>query len=98
MQPVETVPLAKTSNVLQGVWGDLVVFADSNEFLHRLPLFVPLTEVTLSNGLAHEFRNGGVLIGGAGVECFPEVVVQVELRPPHDVYYTSLLRCAKYRN
>ncbi len=40
--------------------------------------------------LAGELRDGRVLSLRSGVQRGPEIVLEIELRAPHDVYYTSL--------
>jgi hypothetical protein len=89
MKAVQTAAPAEGSNILYCVWRGGPFFADADKFLHRLPLFVAWAEVTLANGLPHELRDGSFLAACTGVKGVPEAVVEVKLRPPHDVYYTS---------
>jgi len=87
---IQTAASAKTPNV-----PNRIVFnrprrpgafpARPHELLHRLPLLIPRAEVTLANGLPHEFRHGRLPAPRARVQGIPEVIVEIELRPPHDV-------------
>jgi hypothetical protein len=61
----------------------------SHELLHCLPLFVPLAEVSIANGFSHKFRDAGLSIPGVSMQGIPEMIVEIKLSPPHDVYYTS---------
>ena len=49
-----------------------------------------MSEVPLPRGLPDQLGDRGLLAAGARVERPPELVVEIQLRPPHDVYYTSL--------
>jgi hypothetical protein len=91
MKPLQTVASAQTLNILHRIDGLGAFLANPDEFLHRLHLLVPPAEVTLPNGFPHEFRDGGLSTPCASVKGIPEMVVEVQLRSPHDVYYTSLV-------
>jgi hypothetical protein len=89
VKPVKTVASAKTLHIFHRIGSAGAFLANPDEFPHRLHLLVPPAEVTLANGLPHEFGDGSSLTRRARVKSVPEVVVKVQLRPPHDVYYTS---------
>ena len=90
MKPVQTFTPAKASNILNGIDGFGGSLANSDESLHRLHLLLLLSEVTLTNCFPHEFRDGSLSTPCSSVKGIPEMIVKVQLRPPHDVYYTSL--------
>jgi hypothetical protein len=96
VKPVQTVASAKILNILHRIESAGAFLANPDEFPHRLHLLVPSAEVTLANGLPHEFRDGSSLTRCARVKSVPEIVVKVQLRPPHDVYYTSSSPHDKY--
>ena len=89
MKAVQAAASAKASNILHRIAGFGAFLANPNEFLHRLHLLVPLGKVTLTKGFPHEFRDGSSSTPRASVKSIPEMIVEVQLRSPHDVYYTS---------
>jgi hypothetical protein len=89
VKPVEPVTSTEASNILDGFDGFGAFLANPDEFLHRLPPLVPAAEVTFTNGFPDEFRDSGLPAAGPSVKGIPEMIVEVKLRAPHDVYYTS---------
>jgi hypothetical protein len=85
VKPVKAITPAKTSNKFHRIDGPGAFLANSNEFLHGFRLLVAPAEIPLANGFPHEFRNRSLLAPCAGVESIPDLIVQVELGPPHDV-------------
>jgi hypothetical protein len=89
MEAVQPAAAAETSNILHTVRQIGTSLSNANELLHRLSLLIPPAEVTLASGFPHQFRDGSLLTPGAGVKGIPELLIEVELCSPHDVYYTS---------
>jgi len=89
VEPIQPVASPKLSDILRTVEDCGTSPANADEFLHRLNPLIPPAEVTLANGFAHEFRDGGFLTPGASVKGMPELIVKVQLCSPHDVYCTS---------
>ena len=89
MEPIQAIAPPQTPNTLDGIDGSAGFLANPDKLLHRFhPLVLP-AEVVFANRFAHEFRNGRLPAPRARVKRIPEVVVQIQLSPPHDVYYTS---------
>ncbi|MDQ2842707.1 MAG: hypothetical protein M3Y72_17045 [Acidobacteriota bacterium] len=65
------------SNIFHRIEGCGTLLANPDEFLHCLRLLIAPAEVTLTNGLPHEFRDGRLPAPSAGVKRIPEVIVQV---------------------
>jgi hypothetical protein len=89
VKPIHTITPAETSHVLHGVEWLGPIVTNSDELLHSLHLFVPLAEISIANGFPHKFRDAGLSIPGVSVQGIPEMIVEIKLGPPHDVYYTS---------
>jgi hypothetical protein len=89
VKPVQTVTAAKILNILDGIEGCGAWLANADEFLHGLHLLIAPAEVPLPNGFAHEFGDGSLPTARTSVEGIPKVFVKVQLRAPHNVYYTS---------
>jgi hypothetical protein len=89
MEAFQTATAAKTPDVLDRVGGFSPPLADSDKLLHRIHPLVLSTEVTLANSFPYELRDGGLRASRAGVQRIPQMIVKVQLRSPHDVYYTS---------
>src|SRR5947209_1581498 len=63
--------------------------AGAYEFLHSYPALFAITEVAFAHGLPDEFGHRCLFPASAGVERSPQLVVEIQLSPSHDVYYTS---------
>ncbi len=90
MKAVQAAASAKASNILHRIEGFGAFLANPDEFLHRLHLLVPPGKVTLTKGFPYQFRDGSSSTPCASVKGIPEMIVEVQLRSPHNVYYTSL--------
>lgn len=89
LKTFQTLAPAEISNLSDAVKRIGAAGPAADEFLHRLFLFLSPAEVTFASGLPYQFGKGGVLTSGPGVKRIPEGIIQVKLRPPHDVCYTS---------
>jgi hypothetical protein len=90
VESIQTVTTAEILNILHRIEGFGAFLTNPDELLHRPHLLVALAEVTLPNGFAHEFGDGRLAAPCSRVKGIPEVFVKVQLRSPHNVYYTSL--------
>ena len=61
----------------------------SNETLHGAAALFPIAQIAPPDRLPDQFGDGGLLRAGTSVERAPELIVEIELRPPHDVYYAA---------
>src|SRR5579863_6802728 len=75
VEPLQTIAGAKASHVLHRVHRLRALLANSDEFLHRLGLFIPFAEITLTDRFPHELRHGGLSAARASVKRMPEIVV-----------------------
>jgi hypothetical protein len=85
VKPVQTVTTAKILNKLHRIEGFGALLANPDELLHGFHPLVPAAQVTLPDGIPHEFRDGGLSTPCPSVKGIPEVIVKVQLRPPHNV-------------
>src|SRR5690242_20530469 len=88
-EPVQPVAPAEIANLGPCVWAVIRSLADSDEAFHRRPAPLEVAEVALSDGLPDQFGDTGFLTLCPRVERTPQLVVQIKLCSPHDVYYTS---------
>ena len=89
MKAVQAVASTKASNILHRIERFGAFLANPDEFLHRLHLLVPPGKVTLTKGFPNEFRDGSSSTPCASVKGVPQMIVEVQLGSPHNVYYTS---------
>jgi len=77
VEPVETVTTAKVLNILHRIGGFGAFLANPDELLHGFHPLVPAAQVTLPDGLPHEFRDGSLSTPRASVQGIPEMFVKV---------------------
>ena len=65
------------------------VFPKANQRLHCLLAASRRIPILFQDGLTHELGNRCALLPGANVQGFPDIFVQIEFCPLHDVHYTS---------
>src|SRR5580700_5268962 len=85
VKALQTITAAQTANVLHRVDGFQAVLANSDELLHGLGLLVSFGQVPIAHGLPHELRDAGFPALGLGMKGVPEMLVEIELGPPHNV-------------
>jgi hypothetical protein len=84
VKAVQAAASAKASNILHRIEGRAFL-ANPDEFLHGLHLLVPPGKVSLTKGFPHQFREGSFSSPSARVKSVPEIVIEVQLRSPHNV-------------
>lgn len=98
MEAFQTAAAPKLPDIFDRIAELSPSLADSDKVLHRSHPLVLSTEVTLANGFPYEFRDGGLRASRTGMQRIPEMIVKVQLRSPHDVYYTSPFAVTKVKN
>ena len=63
--------------------------ADTYELLHSCPALFAVTEIAFAHCLPDEIGHGCLFPASTSVERSPQLVVEIQLRAPHDVYCTS---------
>jgi hypothetical protein len=73
------------SNHLRGVSAITGRCPASDKAFHRDPPLVEVAEVSIANRTPDQFRDGRFFGLSLNVQGAPELIVEIELRPPHDV-------------
>jgi hypothetical protein len=77
--------LAKPAHVGLGLRQIFSILAHANQGLHGLLAVSGGAAVLIADRLPNELGNAAALLPGSDMKCFPDVLMEVQLRTFHDV-------------